>query len=107
MLKFFVLTAVAMSSVLAVDDYKLGPDSQFKADVPHGRVEKFRIEESKVFPGTARDGWVYVPAQYDPNTPAALMVFQDGGGDIKRDGNNPTPNVMDNLVAQKKIPVMI
>jgi len=24
--------------------------------------------------------WIYVPAQYDPKAPAALMVFQDGGG---------------------------
>ena len=35
------------------------------------------------------------------------MVFQDGGGYITRDGNNPTLNVIDNLIAQKKIPVMI
>ena len=40
-------------------------------------------------------------------SPAALMVFQDGGGYIDRDGNNPTLNVIDNLIAQKKIPVMI
>jgi enterochelin esterase family protein len=48
-----------------------------------------------------------VPAQYDPKTPAAVMVFQDGGGYIDRNGNNPTLNVIDNLIAQKKIPVMI
>ena len=47
------------------------------------------------------------PPQYKPETPAALMVFQDGGGYIHRDGNNPTLNVIDNLIAQKKIPVMI
>ena len=35
------------------------------------------------------------------------MVFQDGGGYIDRNGNNPTLNVIDNLIAQKKIPVMI
>ena len=45
--------------------------------------------------------------QYDAKTPAALMVFQDGGGYIDREGNNPTLNVIDNLIAQKKIPVMI
>ena len=53
------------------------------------------------------DYWIYVPAQYEPQTPAALMVFQDGSGYIKRDGNNPALNVIDNLIAQKKIPVMI
>lgn len=51
--------------------------------------------------------WIYVPAQYDPNKPAALMVFQDGGWYLDRDGNNPALNVIDNLIAEKKIPVMI
>jgi enterochelin esterase family protein len=35
------------------------------------------------------------------------MVFQDGGGYIHRDGNNPALNVIDNLMAAKRIPVMI
>jgi enterochelin esterase family protein len=51
--------------------------------------------------------WIYVPAQYDPKTPAALMVFQDGGWYTQRDGNIPVLNAIDNLIAQKKIPVMI
>ena len=51
--------------------------------------------------------WIYVPAEYDAKTPAALMVFQDGGGYIHRDDIDPTLNVIDNLIAQKKIPVMI
>jgi enterochelin esterase-like enzyme len=51
--------------------------------------------------------WIYVPAQYNQDTPAALMVFQDGGWYIDRNGNNPALNVIDNLIAQKKIPVMI
>jgi len=53
------------------------------------------------------DYWIYVPAQYDKDTPAALMVFQDGGWYTDRNGNNPALNVIDNLIAQKKIPVMI
>jgi len=35
------------------------------------------------------------------------MVFQDGGSYTDRNGNNPALNVIDNLIAQKKIPVMI
>jgi len=50
---------------------------------------------------------VYVPAQYDPKVPAALMVFQDGAGYLNRDGINPALIVIDNLIAMKKIPVMI
>jgi enterochelin esterase-like enzyme len=51
--------------------------------------------------------WIYVPAQYDPKIPAALMVFQDGGWYTDREGNIPTLDAIDNLIAQKKIPVMI
>src|SRR2546423_6307506 len=107
MFKSFLLAAFLAVAVLGVDDYKLGPDSQFKADVPHGRVEKFRIEESKIFPGTTRDGWVYVPAQYDASKPAALMVFQDGGGYQSTNGGWRVPLVFDNLIAAKEMPVTI
>ena len=47
---------------------------QFKADVPHGRVERFQFTNSSLFPGTIRDGGVYIPAQYDPAKPA--VIFQ-------------------------------
>jgi gluconolactonase len=107
MMKFFAVLGLAALSALAVDDYKLGPDSQFKADVPHGRVEKFQITESKVFLGTTRDGWVYVPAQYDASKPAALMVFQDGGGYQSTNGAWRVPLVFDNLIASKEMPVTI
>src|SRR5258707_9514105 len=53
------------------------------------------------------DYGIYVPANSDPTPPAALMVFQDGGGYIDREGNNPTLNVIDNLIAHKRIPVTI
>ena len=43
--------------------------------------------ESKIFAGTRRDWWVYVPAQYTAENPAAVMVFQDGAGyrDVRAD----------------------
>jgi enterochelin esterase family protein len=52
------------------------------------------------------DYWIYVPAQYDPAKPAALMIWQDGQGHIARNGRR-TLNVLDNLTYQKRIPVMI
>src|SRR4051794_23001951 len=107
MLKNIAAFCLSTATILAVDDYKLGPDSQFKADVPHGRVEKFQITNSTVFPGTTRDGWVYVPAQYDAAKPAALMVFQDGGGYQSTNGGWRVPLVFDNLIAAKEMPVTI
>src|SRR5262245_22951268 len=101
-----VLALACLGSVSAADDYKLGPGSQPQPDVPKGKTEKFTWE-STIFPGTVRDYWVYVPAQYDPNTPTCLMVFQDGGTYVNETGQFRVPVVFDNLIHQKKIPVMI
>jgi gluconolactonase len=46
--------------------------------VPKGEVIRFTFDKSKVFPGTVRDCWIYVPSQYDPKTPACVYVNQDG-----------------------------
>ncbi len=84
-----------------------GPLSYLQPGVPSGTVSEKIVHTSKIYDGMKSEYWIYVPAQYDPKVPAALMVFQDGSGYIHRDGNNPTLNVIDNLIAQKKIPVMI
>src|SRR5476651_2014613 len=89
------------------DQYKLGSDSQPQPGVPEGKVTEYDWNNSKVFPGTERKYWVYVPAQYDAKTPAAVMVFQDGGGYVKRDGGWRVPVVFDNLIAKKEMPVTI
>ncbi len=65
------------------------------------------VHQSKIYPGMESNYWIYVPAQYDPQTPAALMVYQDGQGHIHREGASRTLTVLDNLIAEKKIPVMI
>ena len=84
-----------------------GPSSYLQPGVPSGTLSSKIAHTSKIYDGMKSEYWIYVPAQYKPDTPAALMVFQDGGGYIDRNGNNPTLNVIDNLIAQKKIPVMI
>src|SRR5215469_1226706 len=95
----FTLVAVSMlgSDVLAQqpastapssrdDEYALGPDSQAHAGVPEGTITEFIQADSKTFPGFKHKWWLYIPAQYDGRKPAALMVFQDGEGYMKRDG---------------------
>src|SRR5208283_3734140 len=84
-----------------------GPLSYLDAATPSGKLDGPIAHTSKIYDGMKSEYWVYVPTQYDPKTPAALMVFQDGSGYIKRDGNNPALNVIDNLIGQKKIPLMI
>ena len=63
----FVLPAVMVvtSRTVAVTQ---GPDDRraIQGDgIPHGTVTKYRWTRSTIFPGTERDYWVYVPAQYD------------------------------------------
>jgi enterochelin esterase-like enzyme len=84
-----------------------GPLSYLEAGVPSGKLSEKIVHTSRIYDGMKSDYWIYVPAQYDPNVPAALMVFQDGSGHTNRDSNNPTLNVIDNLIGQKKIPVTI
>src|SRR5579871_1704705 len=91
----------------AVDYYKLGPDSMEQAGVPKGKITKMEPWKSKIFDGTVRDWWVYVPAQYDGTKPAAVMVFQDGGSYVNDKGQFRVPVVFDNLIAKKEIPPMI
>src|SRR5713226_1681689 len=83
------------------------PPSYRQPGTPSGTLSPKIVHTSKIYDGMKSEYWIYVPAQYDPRTPAALMVFQDGGGYIDRDGNNPTLNVIDNLIAHKRIPVTI
>src|ERR1051326_7715222 len=71
--------ALVLARTLAAQ-YALGPDSQPREGVPQGKVTKYSWATSKIFPGTTRDYWVYVPAQYDGAKPACVMVFQDGAG---------------------------
>jgi enterochelin esterase family protein len=84
-----------------------GPLSQRQTGVPEGTLLGPIQHSSKIYDGMKSDYWVYVPAQYDPSRPAALMVFQDGKGYLDREGNNPALNVVDNLIAQKQMPVTI
>jgi gluconolactonase len=100
-----VLAALAAPAA-AQTDYPLGPDSERHAGVPAGTVTKHSWT-SRIFPGTQRDYWVYVPAQYRAETPAALMVFQDGKGYVAEEGRWRVPVVFDNLIAKGEMPVTI
>jgi enterochelin esterase family protein len=84
-----------------------GPDSYPKPGVPQGTLSEKIVHTSKIYDGMQSNYWIYVPAQYDKNAPAALMVWQDGQNLIQRDGASRTLTVVDNLIAQKKIPAII
>ena len=87
--------------------YRLGPDSMQQEGVPKGEIRGPFTLPSNIFPGTQHTYWVYVPAQYDPAVPAALMVYQDGQAFKDENGDLRAQNVMDNLIYRREIPVMI
>jgi enterochelin esterase family protein len=84
-----------------------GALSYLQPGVRSGVLSENIVHSSKIYDGMKSEYWIYVPAQYDARTAAALMVFQDGQAYAHRDGGNPALNVIDNLIAQKKIPVII
>ena len=55
--------------------YQLGPDSFPREGVAKGEVRGPFTLPSQAYPGTQHTYWVYVPAQYDANVPASLMIF--------------------------------
>lgn len=103
-MRFLTLLICAPALANALDIPQPGPDSRPQPNVPQGEVKKSVFTESRIFEGTVRDYWVYVPKQYKAEEPANLIVFQDGGGYVKPDGASRAPVVLDNLIAKKELP---
>ena len=100
--------ALSCQTVSAADDLNPNhPDRNVQPGVPQGKLTTGVFEGSKIYPDTRRDYSVYVPAQYTPETPACLMVFQDGGGYANVTGAFRVPVVFDNLIHQKAMPITI
>ena len=92
--------------------YAPAPEQTAKDGVPKGRVVSFTLNaaDSKFYPDTGLKGatptrkvTVYIPSQYVPGTPAALMVAQDAFGANR----NQLPNILDNMIADHRLPVII
>jgi len=114
-------------------DYVPTPELMVKEGITQGMVQQFVMDskDSKFFnPGIARNAFgtvdpknpktlivqthpidyqrtitVYVPAQYVPGTAAPFIVMHDGPGFGKPDLS--LPHVLDNLIAQRRVPAMI
>jgi enterochelin esterase-like enzyme len=106
------------------------PETTAQENVPHGTVYNFTMSsaDSRIYPGIARDAGtfgtpdpgdpaklmvttshpapytrrvaVYVPQQYVPGTDAPFIVGADGPDQLLF-------TTLDNLIAQKRVPVMI
>lgn len=69
-------------------------------NVPAGEILHYTFKSPKIFPGTEREYWVYIPAAYEPSKPASVFVDQDG---IQFNA----PVVFDNLIHSGEMPVTI
>ncbi|MCW3089842.1 MAG: SMP-30/Gluconolaconase/LRE-like region-containing protein [Ferruginibacter sp.] len=102
--KLFLWVLILLNTVAfaqpPVEKYEIDSASVEHPGVPKGEILKFTFENSAIFPGTSREYWVYVPAQYRPEKPACVYVNQDG---IQW----KAPIVFDNLIYKKEIPIVI
>ncbi len=82
--------------------YPHNPDNDVDASAPKGKLTQMPRWKSTIFANTERDWWVYVPAQYTPDKPACVMIFQDGGG-----YKDNVSRVFDRLIAKGDMPVTV
>lgn len=86
------------------EDYPRPPEAEKRQGVPEGKVEgPFKLS-SKIYPGTQRDYWIYVPSQYEASKSACTLIVQDG---LRRAEDWNLPTICDNLIHSKEMPVTI
>ncbi len=96
----FLLNGICKAQEIVGLSYPADPASQPHPDIQKGEIIKFDFSTSKIYPGTTRTCWVYVPAGYDPAKPACLFVDMDG---IQFNA----PTVFDYLINKGEMPVTI
>lgn len=122
----------AVGNYVIGPEYKPAPERKALKDGPKGKVTQFTIDSKTtklLNPGIARKVFgtvdpknpktlivetheidytrkitVYVPAQYKAGSTAPFMVCHDGP---KGKPNQTIPNILDNLIAQKRVPPMV
>jgi enterochelin esterase family protein len=88
-------------------DYPLTPDSLPQPATPKGRLEGPFLFHSRIIANTVRKYWIFVPAQYAPDKPASVLVFQDGQRATNPEGSLRVPVVLENLIHRGEIPVTV
>jgi enterochelin esterase-like enzyme/sugar lactone lactonase YvrE len=107
MKRFAAVGGIALCAIVGASPgyAQIHADSTKRPGVPEGRIEGPLIwASSRIYPGTTREYWIYVPAQYDKKKPATVTIVQDGLG---RAEEWKLPVVLDNLIHAGDIPVTI
>lgn len=105
----FVGTHAALAAAIErkPGDYPLTADSLPQPEAPKGRLEGPFTFHSRIIPNTVRRYWIFVPAQYKPEKPASVLVFQDGQRATNPEGSLRVPVVLENLIHRGDIPPTI
>jgi len=92
------------NSYFIVGDFHEPPELQWVSEIRHGRVEQFEFSSKRL--GNTRRVYVYVPAAYDDNQARRFgsLYVHDGGEYLER---AKMANVLDNLIANGKIPGLV
>lgn len=85
-----------------IEFYKRNPEMEAHEGVPKGKLIPMGEFASKVFEGTKRNWWIYIPAGLKPGEKPGVMVWQDGNG-----AKNYVPTCFDNLIAKGDIPPLV
>jgi len=90
-------------------DYAPAPEETQKVGIPHGKLVEFFMNsaDSKIYPGIngpfERLVSVYIPSQYVPGTEAPFIFAADSYGLRDRQ----MANILDNMIAERRLPVMV
>jgi enterochelin esterase family protein len=89
-------------SIRGGEPYAPGPDSVRRDGVPRGELREGVCPPGAIYAGLEHTYKVYVPAQYDGSSEAALLVFQDGARYLGPECDATA--VLDNLIAAGDMP---
>ena len=97
---FSMILFLSMAQNKANTAYPFDPATQPLKGNDAGEIIERQFADSKIYPGTQRTYWIYIPKGYVPEKPACLYVCMDG---IQYNA----PTVFDHLVASGEMPMTI
>ncbi len=103
---FFIVCSILFFPFLGIcqETYPIPEDAQPQEGVPQGDIMGPFTLKSDIFPGTEREYWLYIPAQYNASDSACVMIVNDGLGLAEQ---WRLPAIYDNLIHKKEVPVTI
>jgi enterochelin esterase-like enzyme len=90
-----------------IEHFEPAPESRPHPDIPAGTLQSFEWKDSLVFPGTARQVTVYIPANHRPDKACGLMIWQDGSRHADPNSGLRVPVVFDHLIHKGDMPPVI